>query len=88
MRSGERANLLVDNQSSGIPKQTHGRIFPRFGQAANQEHARLPGSGLGLSICKALATHMGGDIGFSPELGRGSVFWTERPSAKSVVGTA
>jgi PAS domain S-box-containing protein len=82
---GERhARLEVEDQGAGIPEEAHARIFQRFGQAANQEHSRLPGSGLGLSICKALATRMGGDIGFRSEVGRGSVFWVELPLAKGV----
>jgi len=55
----------------------------RFGQAANQEHSRVPGSGLGLSICRALASRLGGDIGYRTELGKGSVFWVDMPRAKS-----
>jgi PAS domain S-box-containing protein len=84
----ERVQLFIEDHGPGIPQDSHERIFQRFGQASNQEHSRLPGSGLGLSICKALATRMGGDIGLRSEIGRGSVFWVELPRAKGVVGTA
>jgi PAS domain S-box-containing protein len=81
----ERVRLYVSDHGSGIPEDSRERIFQRFGQACNQEHSRVPGSGLGLSICKALATRMGGDIGFRSEPGKGSVFWVDLPGAKAAV---
>jgi signal transduction histidine kinase len=84
----DRVQLFVEDRGPGIAEESHERIFQRFGQASNQEHSRLPGSGLGLSICKALATRMGGDIGLRSEIDRGSVFWIELPRAKGVIGTS
>jgi PAS domain S-box-containing protein len=79
----ERVRLYVEDHGPGIPEDSRDRIFQRFGQAANQEHSRLPGSGLGLSICRALASRLGGDIGYRTEVGEGSVFWVDLPRAKS-----
>ena len=79
----ERVRLFVEDHGPGIPEDSRDRIFQRFGQAANQEHSRLPGSGLGLSICRALASRLGGDIGYRTELGKGSMFWVDLPRAKS-----
>jgi PAS domain S-box-containing protein len=84
----DRVRLYVSDHGSGIPEDARERIFQRFGQASNQEHSRVPGSGLGLSICKALATRLGGDIGFRSEAGKGSVFWVELPRAKGTAVTA
>ena len=78
----ERAQLVVEDQGPGIAQDAHERIFQRFGQASNQEHSRLPGSGLGLSICRALATRMGGDIGLRSQVGGGSAFWVDLPRVK------
>ncbi len=80
--------LYVSDHGSGIPEDARERIFQRFGQACNQEYSRMPGSGLGLSICKALATRLGGDIGFRSEPGKGSVFWVDLPRAKGAAATA
>ena len=77
--SHDRVQVFVQDSGPGIPQDSRDRIFQRFGQACNQEHSRLPGSGLGLSICRALATRMGGDIGFRSEVGQGSVFWVDLP---------
>jgi PAS domain S-box-containing protein len=79
----DRVRLFVADHGPGIPEDSRDRIFQRFGQATNQEHSRVPGSGLGLSICRALATRLGGDIGYQTEVGRGSVFWVYLPRAKS-----
>jgi signal transduction histidine kinase len=84
----ERVRLYVADHGSGIPEDAHERIFLRFGQASNQEHSRVPGSGLGLSICRALATRLGGDIGFRSEAGKGSVFWVDLPRAQGGAVTA
>jgi len=78
----DRVRLFVRDQGSGIPAASHAQIFQRFAQADNQTHARLPGSGLGLSICKALALRLGGDIGFRSVLGHGSVFWVDLPRSR------
>jgi len=83
----DRVRLYVSDHGSGIPEDARERIFQRFGQASNQEHSRVPGSGLGLSICKALATRLGGDIGFRSEPGKGSVFWVDLPRAKGTAVT-
>jgi signal transduction histidine kinase len=42
----------------------------------------MPGSGLGLSICRARASRVGGDIGYRTELGKGGVFWVDLTRAK------
>ena len=80
--AADRVRLFVEDRGPGIPEDSRDCIFQRFGQASNQEHSRVPGSGLGLSICKALVARMGGDIGLRSEVGRGSVFWVELPRAK------
>jgi PAS domain S-box-containing protein len=74
--------LFVADHGPGIPESSRERIFHRFGQASNQQHSRVPGSGLGLSICKALATRLGGDVGYCSQPGRGCVFWVELPRAR------
>jgi len=82
----DKVRLFVRDAGPGIPKDSYDQIFQRFGQAGNQGQARLPGSGLGLSICKALALRLGGDIGFRSVVGHGSVFWIDLPRGRSSGG--
>jgi len=79
----DKVRLFVRDQGPGIPEESRDQIFQRFGQASNQDRARMPGSGLGLSICKALALRLGGDIGFRSVVNHGSVFWVDLPRGKS-----
>ncbi|MCC7548702.1 MAG: PAS domain S-box protein [Burkholderiales bacterium] len=79
----DKVRLFVRDQGPGIPAESRDQIFQRFGQASNHDRARLPGSGLGLSICKALALRLGGDIGFRSVVGHGSVFWIDLPRGRS-----
>ena len=78
----DQVRLFVRDQGPGIPEESREQIFQRFGQANNQDQARLPGSGLGLSICRALARRLGGDIGVRSVVGHGSVFWVDLPRGK------
>ncbi len=79
----DQVRLFVRDQGPGIPEESREQIFQRFGQANNQDRARLPGSGLGLSICRALARRLGGDIGVRSVVGHGSVFWVDLPREKT-----
>jgi CheY-like chemotaxis protein len=65
----------------GIEAEVMARLFRPFVQADESTTRRYGGSGLGLSICRALASEMGGRVGAESEPGRGSVFWVELPLA-------
>ena len=68
--------LLVEIQDSGvgIPAEHLGRIFDRFYRVPLPAGERVEGSGLGLSICKAIVEEHGGRIWVGSEVGKGSVF--------------
>ena len=46
------------------------------------------GAGIGLSIVGALARSMGGEVGYQPAPGGGSLFWVELPLAEAAPPTA
>lgn len=69
--------LAVRDDGPGVPSAFRARLFTRFAQA-DPSGAR-GGAGLGLSICKALAHALGGEVGFQPLSPRGSVFWLTLP---------
>lgn len=65
----------VKDTGIGIEPRLLGRLFNPFTQADSSTTRRYGGSGLGLSICKQLAESMGGEVGVSSTLGKGSTFW-------------
>jgi two-component system, chemotaxis family, CheB/CheR fusion protein len=82
---GARICVLLDEASSllrfevvdtgiGIPDDTLSRLFQPFTQADASVTRRFGGSGLGLSICRALAKLLGGDVSVETRIGEGSKF--------------
>ncbi len=69
----------VEDSGPGIPERFRARIFERFAQADYSASRRSEGTGLGLSIARKLVEAMGGTIGFSTELGQGTIFHFELP---------
>jgi len=58
-RSGDSARLRVDDAGPGIPAAERERVFDRFHR---REPGRGSGSGLGLSIVRAVARAHGGSV--------------------------
>jgi CheY-like chemotaxis protein len=56
------------------------RVFAPFDRLG-AEAGRVEGTGLGLSLSRALAERMDSTIGFESTIGRGSSFWVELPIA-------
>lgn len=76
-QSGQHLRISVTDNGIGIAPLMQAKIFERFTQASEEVAQRFGGTGLGLAICKHLVEHMGGCIGVSSEVGRGSCFWFE-----------
>jgi PAS domain S-box-containing protein len=76
---GERLRIEVQDSGPGIDESTLARLFRPFTQADESTTRRYGGSGLGLSICRELATLMGGEVGVASDAGSGSLFWAELP---------
>lgn len=80
----DSAYLAVEDEGCGIEPADLPRVFERFFRGDRSRHrddARA-GSGLGLSICHAIVTGLGGEIRVTSELGKGSVFHVSLPLAK------
>lgn len=75
--SDKRANLhfSITDSGIGLSSRQQSHLFEAFNQADNSTTRKYGGTGLGLSICKNLISAMGGNIGVSSELGKGSCFY-------------
>jgi signal transduction histidine kinase len=75
-REGGCARVSVTDHGPGVPRRFRRRIFQRFARAAASTDKT--GSGLGLSICRAILDNMQGRIDFVSEPGR-TTFYFDLP---------
>jgi signal transduction histidine kinase len=69
-----RLHCVVRDSGIGLTGAEIKRLFRPFAQASSEIARRYGGAGLGLSIVKALAKRMGGDLTVTSTPGSGSVF--------------
>lgn len=67
--------VTVADQGRGIPKEVLPTIFDRFQQVRKEDATTHGGTGLGLTITKAIIEGHGGMIGVDSEEGSGTQFW-------------
>jgi len=75
-----RLRIEVEDTGVGVAPEAQAGLFERFTQADSSMTRPYGGQGLGLSITKGLVELMGGEVGFAPRQGGGSVFWAEAPA--------
>jgi PAS domain S-box-containing protein len=75
----DKVRISVCDQGPGIAPEHLEKVFDRFCQLAGAKK----GSGLGLTICRALVEQHGGRIWVESELGHGARFHVEIPAAPS-----
>jgi signal transduction histidine kinase/CheY-like chemotaxis protein/HPt (histidine-containing phosphotransfer) domain-containing protein len=74
---GEKVKIRckVRDTGPGIAAQRMHCLFKLFSQVDSSSTRKHGGTGLGLAIAKHLSEMMGGEIGVTSEVGKGSTFW-------------
>jgi signal transduction histidine kinase len=71
---GDRIILAVADTGIGIAPDDQEAIFEEFTQLENALQRRVKGTGLGLPLCRKLATLLGGRVEVDSQVGVGSTF--------------
>jgi signal transduction histidine kinase len=75
--------IEIEDEGAGVAEADQAQLFGKFKQLDQAGETKAQGSGLGLYICKMLATAQHGRIGYSPGKEKGSCFWMELPVDES-----
>ncbi|MDJ0363520.1 response regulator [Hymenobacter sp. H14-R3] len=75
--------FAVQDTGIGIGADALERIFESFTQAYADTTRRYGGTGLGLTISRALVTQLGGELGVTSTIGKGSTFSFTLPLRKT-----
>ncbi|WP_404302932.1 ATP-binding protein [Alicycliphilus denitrificans] len=78
--------IHVRDTGSGIPPEQLGRIFEKFSQGHERISYQHGGTGLGLSLSRALASLLGGELRVASQVGQGSTFTIALPLAQPEMG--
>lgn len=82
-KSSGMAEVRITDHGIGIPAVDRLRLFQRFARAHNAHDRQIPGSGLGLYVCRALVERHGGQIWFESTEGQGTTFFLTLPVLSS-----
>jgi two-component system phosphate regulon sensor histidine kinase PhoR len=78
----DRLKAEISDTGVGIPPEDLKRIYDRFFRVDRTNWGNVPGSGLGLSIAKSIATMHHGTLDAQSELGKGTTFIISLPLIK------
>lgn len=79
MKGPTDVRVWVRDTGKGIPQEScNEHLFDRFVKVDEF----VPGTGIGLSICRNLADNLGASVGVDSTMGKGSMFWVSFPRKK------
>jgi signal transduction histidine kinase len=79
---GENVIVSVSDTGIGIPEDKMDMIFEEFYRIKDESTKNIPGTGLGLPICKKIADELGGKIIVQSKSNKGSSFQVFLPNYK------
>lgn len=81
-QAGNSMAFEVEDDGIGVPVAARGKLFTKYSRVHDKDSS-VPGTGIGLYLCRILVEQMGGSIGFDErEAGTGSVFWFTLPLSR------
>lgn len=85
LRTHQSSALIeIEDTGIGIPQAEQKRLFERFFRSSTATSRAIQGTGLGLTISKAIAEAHGGRITFSSTEGQGTTFRIQLPLAAAL----
>jgi signal transduction histidine kinase/CheY-like chemotaxis protein len=73
-KADQTVTFAVSDTGMGIPAEDQSKIFEEFVQLENPAQRKIKGTGLGLPLCRKLATLLNGQIDLVSQIGIGSTF--------------
>lgn len=80
---GQCFHCRVADTGPGVSPEARAKLFKPFSQGDSSATRRHGGVGLGLAIAKLIVDHLGGEIGYESEAGKGACFWFSIPLVKA-----
>jgi signal transduction histidine kinase/CheY-like chemotaxis protein len=81
------AVFAVKDDGGGISPSDIDRLFVRFSRLKSPRISSVPGTGLGLAVCRVLAERMGGSVGVESTPGKGAKFLLRVPLEEAIPKT-
>jgi signal transduction histidine kinase/DNA-binding NarL/FixJ family response regulator len=73
----------VADRGPGLEESDKGLLFTMFSRLSHGAAKGLPGTGLGLAVCRRLADLMGGSVGVESSPGKGARFFVRLPLVRA-----
>ena len=83
----QRLRISVCDRGNGVSPSDQELLFTKFGRGTAVKQQGIPGTGLGLATCKAIADLLPAKVGYRDHPDGGACFWLEVELAKAQVSS-